>query len=192
MSVVINDPVDNFAPPPHIEVKRRRRIWGYFSILFLVLGLGLVLNQINKPQRLTSSASGGVVLSMIKDKTDLKTGDEFTVLVLLDTKQSQATDADIYLLYPEDSLQATAISGQSFLSQIADPGGVGPGTAFIKVNSTIPVIGSGIIAEVKFKVVDSGSSFVQFTNESIVTDKTQKGQVANLLDKAIGLKFEVK
>jgi len=179
MPVVINDPVDNFAPPPHLEVKGRPKFMGLLSILFLVIGLGLVLKQVSQEQRVFTQASGGVMLSMLKDKSNLTVGEEFTVNVFLDTKKTHVTDADIYLLFPEELLQAISI----------DPGIVGPGTALIHLENLSDV--QGIIASIKFKALKAGNPSISYTNETVLTDKTQKGQVANLLDKAIGLKFVI-
>jgi hypothetical protein len=192
MSVSLNDPVNNFGPTPHLEVKARRKIWTYLSVVALVAALGLSLNQVGRKQNLQTSASGGVVLSMIKNKTDLRAGDVFTVDILLDAREAQITNADVYLIFPEDVLQATGVVPATFFPELVEPFAIGPGTALVRLQSPETQTGGGVLTSLTFKVLKPGNASIQFSNETTVTDKTQKGQVANLVDKAIGLKFEVK
>lgn len=192
MPVNLNDPVDNFGPRPHMEIKSKSKIWTYLSVVALVAALGISLSQVTQRQTIHTSASGGVILSMIKSKPNLQKGDEFSVDILLDARDSQATNADIYLVYPNDILQAEEVTPTNFLPNVIEPPAVGNGSVLIRVSSTAAQKGGGILASLKFKAMQSGNPTINFTNETIVTDQTQKGQVTNLLDKAIGLQFEVK
>ena len=175
-----------------MDIKPTKKIWTYLSVLALVGALGLSITQIPKKQFISSKASGGVVLSMIKDKANLQKGEDFTIDILLDAKDTQATHADIYLTYPENVVQAEEVSVANFFPDAVEPAAVGQGTTLIRLSSATPQKGGGIIASVKFKAVDSGTPAIQFSNETVVMDKTQKDQVANLVDKAIGLKFNIK
>ncbi len=176
-----------------MDLRRIHKIWIYLPVILLVMGLGLFLSEVKRPQRLFTQASGGVVLSFLKDQANLQAGDEFRLDVVLDTKGEQVTHADIYLNYQEDLLEATSVSGAEFFPQVADPGGVGPGAAYVRVANDSPKSGTGIIATLRFKTKKSGSPSIQFTSESLVTNRSlPANQVINLIDKAIGMKFEIK
>lgn len=192
MSVQINDPVNDFGPKPHLDVKKKSKIWTYLSVVALVAALGLSLTQVTQKQTIHTSASGGVILSMIKSKPSLRAGDDFSVDVLLDARDEQVTNADLYLAYPADLLQAYQLTPGTYLPSIIEPIAFGNGSALIRLSNPVAQKGGGILATIKFKALASGSPTVQFSNETVITDQTQKGQVTNLLDKAIGLKFEVK
>lgn len=124
-------------------------------ILFLLVGIGLSVYQIQRQQDIRRrAAAGDVALRFEANKTYLAVGEEATVKIQMDTQNYDVSTANVYFTFPS-SLLVSNLKEAAFLSVPLDNPIITDATANIQVGSPpfSPAKGSGTIATFKVKAL---------------------------------------
>jgi hypothetical protein len=168
--------------------KKRKIAGGIIGMVVLTASLaaGVYLSQ--NVQNTTTQA-GGVVLSLSSNNTSPKINETFIVAVAIDTKGENVSAVDLGIKYDADKLEATNIKPiGDFLPTILRQGKIDAANTQsgitialgcpIDQNGGYPKSGTGVLAEITFKVKASGSTSISFGSNTAVA---VVGQTANAI-----------
>jgi hypothetical protein len=137
----------------------------FFIILIIILfAVPITVYLVGQQQELRSRAAPATVLALNPSTMNKTKGDVFSFDVQIDTGGNNVAMAELHLTYDATKLEAMSITNGPFAPKIAASGVVGGGTASITVraeSTTKPIKGTGTIAVIRFKAIESTSSPTQ-------------------------------
>jgi hypothetical protein len=152
------------------------RIFTLISLGVLVLSIGAIIMYGNGSQDIRKRAgSSGVILKFSPATATITSGDSISVGITVSTGTNLITAADVALTWDTTKLQATAITGGPFLTEVLTPAKITDGAATItlglkKTGDQLekPKKGAGILATVTFRAIGTGKTVIKFTNATQV------------------------
>ena len=137
----------------------------FFIILIIILfAVPITVYLVGQQQDLRSRAAPATVLALNPSTMNKTKGDTFSFDVQIDTGGNNVVMAELHLTYDATKLEAMSITNGPFAPKIAASGVVGGGTASITVraeSTTQPIKGTGTIAVIRFKAIESTSTPTQ-------------------------------
>lgn len=153
-----------------VEVPYKKVLWTYLPLLFLVVGLGLFINQAGRQQRIFTDASGGATLSLALSDTEISVGEEFSVDLILNPYQT--IPAQGYL----------ALNVMPEYMEIID---AGPTHQTITLDKTNAVKNLGTV---RFKALkETEKTSILYSSETWVADENNE----NILNRTIGTQIKI-
>jgi hypothetical protein len=152
--------------------KTVRKYWGFLPLALLV-GLGAIIsNSIKESQIIITQAGGGAILTMAPEKSVIRTGEIFTVDLIMDPKNSLVSD--VYL----------AIEFPSMYLELLDAGKTHRQIHFDQVPTAVQ-----IVTPIRFRALQpSGKVAIEYSALTKITSPNQDSQ----LNKAYGTSIEIK
>jgi hypothetical protein len=156
-----------------------------FSLLLLLVAIPATSYLVFRQQELRSNAVAATSLSFDPITTSKTVGEAFTLNVAINTATNSVSGAELHISYDTSKLQAVSIDSAdpAFLPLVLVQGSVGGGFAFITLGSqpTTPKQGSGNLATITFKAIQStggAPTLVKFTTDTRVAGT---GEIGNVL-----------
>lgn len=141
------------------------------SVFVLALGLGVSVFLTQQKQDLNSKASNDPVsLSIVLDKTEVKVGDKIVANITIDSKDKKTSAAIIEVTFPENILKLDSSDLTDFLPTVLIKPTTTAGKFLVTLGSspTDPKSGAGVLANLSFTAIDTGSAKIEFGPESAV------------------------
>lgn len=160
----------------------KRKIFLILGTLILVAALiaGLIVVR-NRTE--TRVGAAGVTLSLNTPTTTVTKNNNFTVDVFIDTKGYSVTGADLKIKYNPQLIQFVSITQGNFLPVLFVPGAASGDIASIVMGSdpSQPKTGTGILAKVTFKAINSGTANMTFGTGTAISALNQASNIADVM-----------
>jgi hypothetical protein len=154
-----------YQKPPRKSFLNRSSLNKFFVVgiaLVALSGVGYTTIQLRQRQNVVSQASTQpATLIVSSSKPILVVGEEFMISILIDTKDQDITGSQLYFSYPDEYVEVVSTDIGTFMPSLLAPGSAAGGAGFIVVGSNTPKMGSGVLATIRLRALQSTTQALQ-------------------------------
>lgn len=160
----------------------KKVIFAIIALILLTVAVVAGVLLVRQQQDIREEAAPATTLAVIPSDLTPNVGETFTAALNINTGSNQVVGTELYVNYDPNILEAIEVTQGTFF---VNPDAIGPqinnntGTAsytlLLAPNST-PQVGSGTVANIRFRAKSAGTSTISFSPNSIVVAIGESGQ----------------